>query len=372
MTYNKNAIKEQIDLICQEKGLDPSEVIKAIENSIASAYRKEFGDRDKAYESKFNLETGKYHVYEIMYVVDEVINEKQQLTVIEARLKNPSAVEGDIISKEIDTEKDLGFGRIASQIAKQVLIQSINNAKHSKILQKFKSKVGDIVTVEIDYFHKGGYQVKLDQTYGFLNRENILPIDRFKSGTLVKALIVDIVEDARGNSKILLSRTHPDFIRAIIKNEIPEVESGIVVIDKIVREPGIRSKIIVSTTDEDIDPVGSILGKRNMRIINILRQISPAMQEKLDIIEYQYDDLELMIMDALEPAEIEKIEISEDGKSAKIYCYKEEAALAVGRGGVNIRLASQLLDMDLSIENIEEEGIDYSDADNEKPEIVVD
>lgn len=356
MTYDQSATKEQIDIICQEKGLDPSEIIKAIENSIASAYRKEFGDRDKAYESKFDLQTGKYTVYEVHFIVDEVLNPSQQITLMEARLKNPSANIGDTIKIELDTDKDLGFGRIASQIAKQVLLQSINNARHSKILQKFKNKIGDIVTVEVDYFHKGGYQVKLDQTFGFISKENILPVDRFKSGTLIKALVVNIEDDHRGNSKMLLSRSHPDFVRAIIKNEIPEVESGMVTIDKIVREAGTRTKILVSSVEDDIDPVGAILGKKNMRIINILRQISMTMSEKLDIIENQPDDLEIMVMDALEPAEIERVEFLEDGKSVNIYCYREEAALAVGRGGSNIRLAGQLLDLDLNIVNLAEDG----------------
>jgi transcription termination/antitermination protein NusA len=366
--FDPLVVKEQIDLICQEKGLNSDEVIKAIENAIASAYRKEFGDREKVYEAKFDLTKGSYDIFEITYVLDEVTNPNQQINVIEARLHDPTAVTGDILKAKIDTDKVLGFGRLASQIAKQVLFQSINNARHSKIVQKFVEKVGDIVNVEIDYYHKGGYQVKLDQTFGYISKENLLPNDKFKSGAVVKALIVSITEDHRGNSKILLSRSHPDFVKAIIKNEIPEVQAGIVTIEKIAREAGFRSKVLVSANEnDDVDPVGTILGKKNMRIINIMRQISFTMQEKIDIIESQPDDLELMIMDALEPAQIESVDIDEENKKAVVQCYKDEAALAVGKRGINIKLAQELLDIELVLEPIEDES--QVIIDEERPEI---
>ena len=355
--YSISDLKEQIDIICQEKGLETSEVMKAIENSIASAYRKDFGDRDKAYEAEFDIYKNSYTIFEVMYVVDEVTNPLQQLTMMEARVEKPNAVEGDSIRKKIDLDELFNFGRIASQIAKQVLFQSINNVRHSKLLQQFKNSVGDIISVEVDYFHKGGYHVKMGQTMGYLAKEQIMQIDKFKSGAIIKVLIVSITEDHRGNSKVLLSRTHPDFIKAIIRNEIPEVENGLILIDKIARDPGLRSKILVSCAEgEDLDPVGAILGKKNMRIINIMRQISPTMQEKIDIIENQNDDFELMLMDTLEPAQIDRVEVSEDGKKADIYVYKDEAALAVGRRGSNIRLAQELLDIELNIITFDDMG----------------
>jgi transcription termination/antitermination protein NusA len=355
MSVTQDDLKQQIEMICMERGLEPSEVIKAIEQTIASAYRKEFGEKDKAYETKFDLSTGKYSLYEITEIVEEVISPFKEISIIDARLYNPNAQIGDIIRKEQVIDNEIAFGRIASQIARQVMFQSINSIRHSKVLQKFKERVGDVVNLEIDYFKKGGYVVKLAQTSSFLSKENLLPIDRFKAGQIVKALVVEISEDEKGNSRILLSRTHKDFIAAIIRNEVPEVESGLVIIDKIVREPGSRSKLLVSVAEgENIDPVGAILGRKNVRIVNIMREISTGMQEKIDIIENNPEDLELMIMDALEPAEIEKVEINEETKTAQVFCYQEEAALAVGRGGINIKLASLLLDYRLDIQTIEE------------------
>lgn len=355
-TENFEDLKELLKIVSIERGLDLEEVINSLEIAIASAYRKEFGNREKSYEAKFNLETRKYKIFEVYQVVEEVTNPFQQLSLMEARLTNPKAQIGEVLKILVDTEKDIEFGRIASQIAKQVMLQTIKGTRHTKLLQEFKDKIGEVVSVEIDYYHKGGYMVKLGQASGYINKENLLPIDRFKSGTLVKALIVDIIEDSRGNSRVVLSRTSQDFIKALIKSEIPEVEAEIVKIDKVVRIPGVRTKILVSSQEEDIDPVGSILGKKNMRITNILRQISPTMQEKIDVIENQPDDLALMIMDALEPAEVDHVEIEPGNQKAKVYCTKEQAALAVGKQGVNIRLASELLSgIELSLVTIDEQ-----------------
>jgi N utilization substance protein A len=364
-------LKQQIELLCIERGLDIDEVVRAIEAAIASAYRREFGQKELSYEAKFDIETGKYSVFRTTQVVDEVKNEGREISLVEARLTNPKAQLGDVITEKLIDEADVNFGRIASQVAKQVLFQAINNARHTKILQQFKDKVGDVVSVEVDFYRKGGYLVKLAQTTGFISRENLLPIDKFRPGQIIKALIVDISEDERGNSRIVLSRTSPDFVKAIIANEVPEVSAGMVIINKIVREPGSRSKVLVSVAEEEraIDPVGTILGRKNVRIVNIMREISTAMQEKIDIIEYRPEDIEAMIMDALEPAEVERVEVNEANKTADVYCYPDEASLAVGRRGVNIRLASELVGYTLNLKTVE---VNETQLDSDSPLIISD
>jgi len=355
MSINSNDLKQQIELICIERGLEPEEVMKAIEVAIASAYRKEFGDKEKMYEAKFSTETGKYSIFEITSIVEEVISPVREISLIEAKLFDPTYQIGDSIIKEISVDQEVAFGRIAAQVARQVMFQAINSVRHTKVLQQFKDKIGDIVSVEIDFFKRGGYSVKLAQTNGFIGKESLLPIDKFKPGQIVKALIVDITEDDKGNSRIVLSRTNPDFVKVIIANEVPEVGAGIVTIDKIVREAGSRTKILVSASEEEnIDPVGTILGRKNVRITNIMREISTTMQEKIDVIESRPDDLEGIIMDALEPAEIEKVVLNYENKTAEVYCYSDEASLAVGRRGVNIRLAGELVGWELTIKTIEE------------------
>lgn len=364
MTTNLTDLKQYIELICIERGLEVDEVLAAIEIAVAAAYRKEYGDKDKAFEAKFNLDTGKYTILQTWTIVEnpiegeeEMFHPGKELTITEARLSNPEAAVGDVIRKEVVIDDEVYFGRIASQVAKQVLFQTINNVRHSKILQQFRDKIGDIVTVEIDCFRKGGYLVKLGQTTGYIGREHLLPVDKFKPGQTVRALIVDITEDERGNSRVVLSRTNNDFVKAIIAKEVPEVGSGIVTIDKIVREPGSRTKLLVTAVDDEtIDPVGTILGRKNVRLINIMREITTTLQEKIDIIEKR-DDIEGMIMDSLEPAEIDHVNFDLKTRKADVFCYPEEASLAVGKRGVNIRLASDLLNVELNIVTMDEDDI---------------
>lgn len=357
MAININDLKEMINYVCAEKNLDPLEVITAIEKAIASSYRKEFGDKDKTYSAIFNIDTGKYTVKEETKIVDEVVSPAKEILLSEARLYNPKAQAGDIIYKEVQISDKVNFGRIASQIGRQVLMQSINSSRHTKILQEYKDKVGQLVNVEVDYMKKNGYLVKLGQTVVFMSRESLSPADRFKAGQVIKAVIMSISEDEQGNSKIILSRSSPEFVMEIIRNEIPEVGVGSVIINKVVREAGARTKVLVSTAeDENLDPVGTLLGRKNTRIISIMREINPTMQEKIDVIEYLPNDLHLMIMDALEPAQIEKVDINSELRVATVYCYSDEAFLAVGKRGVNIRLASRLLDYELNIQAIENQN----------------
>ena len=362
-------LQDQIKGFCQEKGLEYDEVMEAIEKAISGAYRREFGDREKSYTAEYDVLSNKYKVYEVVKVVeqlDDTMNEKREISIVDARLENPTLQVGDELRRDLGVEKEVGFGRIASQVAKQVLIYTVNNIKHTKILQKFKEFIGRIVTVEVDAFKSGGYIVKLgqgvDQTSGYLNKEDLLPIDHFKPGQLVKALIVDIIEDENKGSKIKLSRSAPEFVTAIIAKEVPEVEAGTVSVIKVVREAGNRTKLLVKVSEiedaGDIDPVGTILGRRNVRLLNIMREISPSLQEKIDVIEYS-ENLEDMVADALEPAEIEKInfESMPDGRTlAQVYCFADEAALAVGKRGANVRLASQLLNVEIKIYSMEQAG----------------
>ena len=351
MSINITELKEMINFVCTEKGLDPAEVIKAIERAIASSYRKEFGNPLKNYSCNFNLTTGKYTVYDDVKVMDEddIMSPEKEISVNQRRLYDPSAEVGDVISTEVSMSDAVDFGRIASQIGRQVLMQSINASKHTRVLQEYKDKINQLVTVEIDYSRKGGYLVKLGQTMAFISKDDLCPMDRFKAGQFVKAVILDIKDDEQGNAKIVLSRSAPEFAIAILEQEIPEIESGTVIIQKIVREAGSRTKVLVYSDDETIDPVGTIIGRKNTRIINVQRELSGTMQEKIDVIEYIEDDVELMIMDALEPAMINRVEIDEEEMIADVFCSTEQAFLAVGKRGVNVRLASRLLDYTINI-----------------------
>jgi N utilization substance protein A len=355
MSINTKELKEQIDLICIEMGLEPDEIKKAIEVGIASGYRKEFGNRECMYDASFNMETGNYKIWRVIKVVDEVINPDHEISLIEAKLSNPAAQLGDIIQEEVAQQDSIEFGRISSQIAKQSLINAIRSIRHTKLVQEFKDKIGEIVTGEVDYFSKRGYIVKIGQTAALLPKEETMYGEKFRSGSIIKALVMNINEDDRGNAKLILSRRNANFIIGLIKNEVPEVDNGMVVIDKIARDAGNRTKILVSAPDyDDIDPVGTILGKRNVRIVSVMRQIASNMPEKIDVIENNLNnDLELVVADALEPATLEAIEVDYANKRIVVKCTPDEAKLAVGKAGVNVRLASEILGYTIDVQTVE-------------------
>jgi transcription termination/antitermination protein NusA len=385
--FNGLELQEQIKAYCAEKGFSYEEVMAAISDGIASAYRKEYGEKEKAYQAEFDIENGHYKVYEITKIVEEVLNPEREMSLTDAMLEDTSLTLGDVIKKDLGIEKEIGFGRIASQVAKQVLIYTLNNYKHSKIIAKYKDFVGQIITVEVDAFKKGGYIVKLggttDFTTAYMAREDILPIDKFKPGQMIKALVLDITEEENKSTRIKLTRSAPEFVTSIISREVPEVESGLVKIEKIVREAGNRTKLLVSVNEdeynEDIDPVGTILGRKNVRLLNIMREISPSIQEKVDVIKWEPDNLEQMIADALEPAEIENISFyfNDAGtKVAKVDCLKTEAPMAVGRRGANVRLASALLNIGIDINTVDDDTNSHEDKtgsyDEDQPAIIVD
>ena len=351
-------ISQQIDYFCAEKGLDPAEVLVAIENAVAAAYRKDFGERENAYIAEFNTETGKYKIFQTMTVVEEVKFPEREIGLMQARLENPEVELNHVFKTEVSTESDINFGRVASQIARQVLIQSVNIIKHTKLIAAYKDKIGEIVSGEIERFGKGGYFVNVGGTTAFLGLSDILPGERFKPGQIVKAVITAINEFKGGGSHIALSRSSTEFVVALMKQEIPELASGAIKIDKIVRDAGIRTKILVSARDDDstLDPVGTCLGRKNVRILNVLRELSVTQSEKIDIILNTPDDITGLIASSLEPAEIEDVEYDPSTGNAKVFCYEEEASIAIGKRGGNINLACRLLNINISLVTIDNDG----------------
>jgi transcription termination/antitermination protein NusA len=375
MTPNLTDVRDNIINICQDRGISFEEVIKAIEKAISTAYRKEFGDQMESYSCEYDLDNGRYKIYRETRIVEELLNPAKEQLISEARLYNPSVQPDDIIKAEVLISDEINFGRIAAQVAAQVLKSTINQIRQTKLIQEFKSQIGELVKLEIDIFKKNSYQAKLGTAMVSIPMNHILPKEKFTPGQIVRFVIVDIKEDAQGNSFIILSRTAPEFITAVIRQEVPELDAGLISIKRVVREAGIRAKILVTSTDPDdsVDPVGSILGKKNVRLMTIMRELNPKLIEKIDIIEYNSDEVETMIADALEPAELENIVYNADTQSADVYCSNEEAALAIGKKGINIKLASRLLDININLitpdqpdsDNIDSQSSSSSDDDND-------
>jgi N utilization substance protein A len=351
-------ISQQIEYFCAERGLDRQDVIASIENAVAAAFRKDFGEKENAYIAEFNTDSGKYRVFQTVSVVEEVKFPEREISLVQARLQDPNVELGHIFKTEVSNESDINFGRVASQIARQVLIQSVNLIKHSKLLSTFKDKIGEVVSGEIERFGKGGYFVIVGGTTAFLGLSDILPGERFKPGQIIKAVITSINEFKGGGSHIALSRSSTDFVIALMKQEIPELGSGAIKIDKIVRDPGVRTKVLVSSRDDDstLDPVGTCLGRKNVRILNVLRELSTTQTEKIDIILNTPEDILGLIAASLEPAEIEDVEFEPETRESKVYCYEEEASVAIGKKGGNINLACRLLDVNITLVTIDNEG----------------
>lgn len=377
MQVNNTELKQAMELLCAERGITMEDVVEAIEVGIAKAYRKDFGALEKAYEAEYDIMTNTYKIFEIVTVVDdvneegEVHNPERELTVMQAKLSDPKAELGKIYKTEIDKDKLLSFGRVASGIAKQSFDQYIRNVRHAKVLKDYKEKIGELINVEIDYFKKNGYYVKLGTTSAFLDPDSLMPNDNFKPGEFIKVYVDNIIEDPKLGSRIVLKRNTPEFVVALIKKEIPEVASGDIEILKAVREAGLRTKILVQKEDpeSEIDPVGTIIGRKQIRMVNLMRELNINMSERIDVIE-QNDDLDIMIRDTLEPARINNIEHT--SKNLIIcYCDKSEAPLAVGKFGVNVRLASKLLGKELKIQVPEAEPQRKEDTEELSKEAVI-
>jgi len=366
-------ISQQIDYFCAERGIDRDEVVVAIENAVAAAYRKDFGERENAYIAEFDTDSGKYKVYQTVTVVEDAKFPEREISLVQARLQDPGVDLGHVFKTVVSDESDINFGRVASQIARQVLIQSVNLIKHAKLLAAFKDKVGEVVAGEIERFGKGGYFVIVGGITAFLGLSDILPGERFKPGQIIKAVITSINEFKGGGSHIVLSRSSTEFVLALMKQEIPELAAGAIKIDKIVRDAGVRTKILVSARDEDstLDPVGTCLGRKNVRILNVLRELSFTQAEKIDIILNTPDDILGLIAASLEPAEIEDVEYDDETREAKVFCYEEEASIAIGKKGGNINLACRLLDINITLVTIDNEGNTNEKDDSENAPIVI-
>lgn len=365
-------LKQAMELLCAERGVTMEEVVAAIENGVAKAYRKDFGENHKNYEAEYEITSNTYKIFEVIEVTTDlteegdVKNPGKEISLMAARLSDPKAYDGQVIKTLVDDDdKLMSFGRVASGIAKQSFEHFIRTLRHTKALKEFKEQIGSFASVEVDYFKKNGYFVKLGNTTTFIGMENLLQTDKFKPGQFIKVVIEDIIEDPKMGSKIILKRNSPSFVIALINQEIPEVNNGTIEVVKAVREAGLRTKILVQKEDPQaqIDPVGTILGRKEVRLLNIMRELSINLTERIDIIEFDEEQDE-MIKDALLPARITKIErveeiyTNEEGDNMKrvvvnCYCDKSDAALAVGKRGVNVRLASDLLELNIKIQTNE-------------------
>jgi len=376
--FDLKVIHSVLDQMEDERGIGREKMIDAIEQALATAYKKEFGKRGQIIRAHFDINSGDTIFSQIKIVADDttVRIDDQVNHDIEGEErhgqepKEPVAVDGDLrvrfdpekhilietarlIKKDVTVGDELvfpletkdDFGRIAAQTAKQVIIQKIREAEKESALKEFGQKAGDVIVGHVQRFERGNLYIDLGRVTGVMPYDEQIPGERFKPGERIRAILLSVDETPRGIF-LKLSRAHPDFLSKLFEIEAPELQSGAVEIKAIAREAGSRSKVAVFAHDDHIDPVGSMVGQRGVRVSTVMSELGG---EKIDIIEWS-DDIAAFIEDSLSPAQVLSVEImsqagadSADNRGhAVVTVAADQQSLAIGRGGQNVRLAAKL------------------------------
>ena len=375
--FDLKVIHSVLDQMEDERGIGREKMIDAIEQALATAYKKEFGKRGQIIRAHFDLNSGDTTFNQIKIVADETtvrmddqvnhelegddrhhvetaepvvdgelrvrFDPEKHILIETARLIKKDVVVGDELVFPLEPKDD--FGRIAAQTAKQVIIQKIREAEKESALKEFGKKEGDIIIGHVQRFERGNLYIDLGRVTGVMPYDEQIPGERFKPGERIRAILLAVDETPRGIF-LKLSRSHPDFLSKLFEIEAPELQNGAVEIKAIAREAGSRSKIAVFAHDDHIDPVGSMVGQRGVRVSTVMSELGG---EKIDIIEWS-DKPKEFIEDSLSPAQVLKVEIaSEAGTNdtdarghAIVTVAPDQQSLAIGRGGQNVRLAAKL------------------------------
>ena len=362
-----------IEQICEEKGISEKRVLETIELALAAAYKKEYDRKGQNINVKFDLKTGQMKVSQVKLVVDktmlksededsskEIENEESATGEEEKKVRfNPEKhimVEdakkkqkpGDEVEFPLEIARD--FGRIAAQTAKQVIIQRIREAERDAVYEEYKEKEGQIVSGIVQRIERGNVFLDIGKTTGILFFEEQIPRESYKTGQRIKAYIIEVQKDSRGPS-IILSRAHPKMVSHLFELEVPEIASGTVEIKSIAREAGSRSKIAVASTEERVDPIGSMIGQKGTRVQAVINEL---VGEKIDIIEWSEDPIKF-ISQSLSPAKVIDVKIDKGKNEAKITVPEDQLSLAIGIKGQNVRLAAKLTGWKIDIAVQEEE-----------------
>lgn len=380
MLLDLKALKAALDELEEERRIPKQKIIEAIEFALAAAYKKEYGKRDQIIRATFNTDTGATEFYQVKIVVDdstvrivaedtEDVHEEGDERVRFNPEKHIMQVDAQKIKADAELDEELvfplenqeDFGRIAAQTAKQVVIQRIREAERSSILDEFGTKEGEVISGVVQKIDRGTVYIDFHRTVGMISPEEQIPGEEYRRGERVRAYLYSVEETARG-VMLRLSRTHPKFIETLFGFESPEVASGVVIIKSIAREPGSRSKIAVYSTDEHIDPVGSCVGGRGVRVGAVMGELAG---EKIDIIPWSEDTKEF-VANSLSPAEVISIEIDEREHKASVEVNADQLSLAIGKGGQNVRLAAKLTGWRIDIKGVK--GEEFASSDGETVE----
>ena len=364
------ALQAALQQLETEKGVSEDKIIKTIEDALSAAYKKDFGKKSQIVHAKFNPESGAMSFAQAKYVVDESMlkteedlddeneeeevkegevkkirfNPEHHIMLEEARKIKKNAKAGDEITFPLETKEN--FGMVAAQTAKQVIIQRIREAEKESIYGEFKKRQGEIISGIVQRMEGGNVFVDLGRATAILPREEQIRGEMYRIGERTRALLF-LVEETHRGINLFLSRSHPKFIAKLFEIEIPEISNGAVEIKNIAREAGSRSKIAVVSKQEGIDPVGSCVGQKGVRISTIISELGG---EKIDIIEWSNNPEEL-IGNALSPAKIIEVKVNEKTREAEVTVDEDQLSLAIGKMGQNVRLAAKITGWKIDIKS---------------------
>src|SRR5215216_3062139 len=322
-----------IDQIGREKGIEKTKVIGALEAALQSAAKKRFGQAENI-QVQIDPKTGEISVVSLKTIVETITNPKTEVSLSEARKVDSEAEVGDEIGNLIEMDE---LGRIAAQTAKQVIVQKVREAEWEAVQKEYSTRQGDLVNGIIMGQERRNYLVELGKTEAVLPASEQIPRETYRRGDRIKAILLEVRRTPK-DVQVILSRTHPQFVTKLFELEVPEVSEKIVEIKGVVREPGDRTKIAVSSRDKAVDPVGACVGIKGSRVQAVVRELRG---EKIDIITWTSDP-RVFIAEALNPATIEKVGIDEEKKSALVVVADSQLSLAIGKNGQNVRLAAKL------------------------------
>lgn len=326
----------------KEKGIAVDVLLEAIEAALLSAYKRNFGSLQNA-RVHIDRETGDYKVYSQRTVVEEVDDDRLEISLEDAQKIDPRFNLEDIVEDEVTPRN---FGRIAAQTAKQVVVQRIREAERNIIFEEFANREGDILTGIVQRVENKNVFIELGKTEAILTPSEQMPGENYRHGERLKTYIVEVKKTTKG-PQILVSRTHPGLLKRLFEMEVPELQEGVVELKSIAREAGYRSKIAVYSKDENVDPVGACVGPKGMRVQNIVTELNG---EKIDIIKWNQDPSKY-VASSLSPAKVVAVEVWEDEKVARVIVPDYQLSLAIGKEGQNARLAAKLTGWKIDIKS---------------------
>lgn len=340
VSANRLELLQIADAVAREKSIEKEIVIHAMEDAIQKAVRSRYGAENDI-RVEIDPKTGETKLQRLMNVVEEVENDSTEMTLEEAKKKNPAAEIGDYIS---ETLPPVDFGRIAAQTAKQVITQKVRDAERERQFAEYKDKIGEIIHGIVKRIEYGNVIVDLGRAEAIVRRDELLPREAFRNGDRIRAYIYDVRRESRG-PQIFLSRSHPQFMAKLFSQEVPEIYDGVIEIKSVARDPGSRAKIAVQSSDSSIDPVGACVGMRGSRVQAVVNELQG---EKIDIVQWSPESA-IFIVNALAPAEVAKVVLDEEARRIEVVVPDDQLSLAIGRRGQNVRLASQLTEWDIDI-----------------------